>query len=1700
MKIMFLSFLIVISVFLIKLVSMSRIHKKYKKDKLNYLSNLRNLQDCTDYMYNNECVPISSCPSKYRVTIFKKCLDPFLIRPTTVSFDNENDSTYVSIIKLGNEGFALKISNPDKTSIVKIKGDNTIGEMMREFTKMTSVNIFRDPSGFNYVSSTENSPHNPPYDLYFGDSKTTITKSSNQKRGFVFKLDNALKFNFSFAFPETPDMYSTKEFSINKSVLDYENSLIIIGKMDTTNTYGYLVKYYSNGAKQFSYQYTTQNTEFISVVIDFSNNIYVIGNKQDGTGKSIEIFILKFTKYGLLSQQKSIKPKNDPSKNIHGHNIDISGDNIAVVGYIDNDFVQIDSLYGSSKSGYQDGFIVIIDSNLVGKNIIQIVNTKGTSNASNEKMNPHLVKLYDTTVLIAGEYIKDNDTQFYYPFLSLYTLIGKNVFEEVVGNIGNKNKIVDILYNGFNIDVVGQGNTSMHGSANPAGNKAFFMSYRICHELNDNNACVNNCGAKMKNEYQMKCTNCAGGTHYVDSSDNCITCNSSQSYFNYKCLTNSNECPNIKHKIGNTCINCKYPDQYFNNGQCVKSCPNMFHIDMQYSVCLDCKPPFYFYENQCVEISRCPNINHITKNRVCKKCIAPYDKFFNDDCVLNEVLEEQSEECDVVLKYVIDYYPSYDPCQITCQNLQGLAVKNNFLECSTCTKLLLSSNCSIDCNKNVSVKYLGICVDECPASYFQSNGKCKKCPYDKPYVDVYVDKNNKNVEFCTETCNFGYEADAITKRCESCLLKIKVYYNGKCYDSCPDGTQYYESYGSCFGSQTEKNPIAELYSTVKPIKSSLFYDSTADTFNPRAFIGIQNFKNETNYCENGKSLLNSFCIECKSDYMKAEKNHCINDDKKCKYLSIGYRNETELLLNSTNKNASRLLNEMTPYMKCVNSCAYSIFNNTCLNCTDIGMKTTADGWECTNDCEYGYGPYFTNNQCKKCENIYFEGYCVDKCNSGYEEKIINGQRVCRLIVIDPYCNENSCKNSGICSIKHSGELKCNCSTTGFYGTFCDKTENELNNVYKRMNTYISLMFSSSKRVLEYQDKRNLQINLQQIKNDIESFPEMSLNYTDLLIEYAYNYLLSKLNNNKNTTMNELFNVVDIAFTSSKSSNKTSIDSINSIEGIKLSIQSVVESLILNTRNITEYLKEKKGIIYTSNNFAIHISDNTFQSKTEILKKKLPYIDFADCERKLRENGKISLDKKLYMVNIVYDSFLITDISKLQRAKSSSKSISSFLINSDMEKVSTEVCESFNFKFPINNNNVYIYTYEDTQNYLKYNIFNENDKVFYDKCLGFPYIMDTDLTVSMRRKMFNLNSKCSKDCQISTIDQHQYQTCICKELKQETLNWFEESTFNEATLNYFIIYRCFKTLVNTKFSSNLGFWAFFGLFILYGCCLSYHFINYSYTNNIPKIVLNDCITKNWEEVKDDINKDNFDNNLMQETKKRNSISDINELNNSNCHKKSENINEATNNSKVGNIQVKSCSEIEILESNNNIVTLRRENQDQDKTYKINNNIESSDKRCKTEETKKLIIETKSDLEFIPSNLLVEYDERNSLEFLWDDIVENIWIFNLTLVHSVVKPFFIRFIEFSLNIYFLIYFNSVFLTNDAIDKQTEAKLSGINTSLSWVFKNMYYYWVLPIFLSNIISYIITLIVVPSDKCRESLNDSLLTEESDLIIKEM
>ncbi len=569
----------------------------------------------------------------------------------------------------------------------------------------------------------------------------------------------------------------------------------------------------------------------------------------------------------------------------------------------------------------------------------------------------------------------------------------------------------------------------------------------------------------------------------------------------------------------------------------------------------------------------------------------------------------------------------------------------------------MSSNCSISCTNIVSVKYLGICVDECPPSYYISNGKCKKCPYDQPYVD----KTDKNIEYCTSACNFGYEANSVTKKCESCLLQIKVYYNGKCYDTCPEGTQYYESYGSCFGYQTEKNPFAELYSQVKPIKSSLFYDSTAETFNPRAFNGIELAKNETSYCEEGKGLLNYNCIECKLNNMRIENNQCVNEVSKCKYLMINYRNETEVLLsskNSTNTNSTRNLveSEITPYLKCADTCNYSVYKNTCLNCTDIGLKTTSDGWGCTTECEYGYGPYYVNSQCKKCENIYFEGFCVDKCYGGFSETVFKNERVCRIIVNDPYCNEFTCSNSGICNIKRSGEAKCDCSKTGYYGALCDKTEDELNNVYQRMNTYINLMLNNNKRNLDNLDnssennRRNLQINLLQIKKDLETYPELAANYTDILVSYADSYLLSKLNSNKNTTMNELFTLVDLAFTSKKNTNKTSIDTINSIEGIKMSIMTIVESLILNMRNINEYIKAKKGIVYYSNNFAVHISDNSFESKTEILKKKLPYVDFTDCEKKMREEGFISLTEKLFMINIVYDSFLVSDLKKIEKQK------------------------------------------------------------------------------------------------------------------------------------------------------------------------------------------------------------------------------------------------------------------------------------------------------------------------------------------------------------------------------------------------------------------------------------------------------------------
>jgi proprotein convertase subtilisin/kexin type 5 len=230
------------------------------------------------------------------------------------------------------------------------------------------------------------------------------------------------------------------------------------------------------------------------------------------------------------------------------------------------------------------------------------------------------------------------------------------------------------------------------------------------------------------------CSKCDG-----TNTKNCNECKSPYKLYNMKCY---DPCPNATYAtLNNTCNNCKYKCVKCNNG-----------LD-----CQQCEPPFVLNNNECVEKCNDGSIPVDGKctpcdNKSCKTC-AQTDLGKCTNCTFGKFLYGR----DCVSPCPNQTYPMNDQC-FDC-----------VLPCTRCSS---ASNCS-QCASPFTLAPDRTCQDDCPLSYVNVGGICKKCP------DDGCDKcNSTTIEECI--------------KCNSTLF----LYNGDCIKQCPE--RFFSKDGSCY--------------------------------------------------------------------------------------------------------------------------------------------------------------------------------------------------------------------------------------------------------------------------------------------------------------------------------------------------------------------------------------------------------------------------------------------------------------------------------------------------------------------------------------------------------------------------------------------------------------------------------------------------------------------------------------------------------------------------------------------------------------------------------------------------------------------------------------------------------------------------------------------------------------------------------------
>lgn len=542
--------------------------------------------------------------------------------------------------------------------------------------------------------------------------------------------------------------------------------------------------------------------------------------------------------------------------------------------------------------------------------------------------------------------------------------------------------------------------------------------HTILKEVTFNQKTFNVCDYCGKNDsnysffYKNKCVQSCSPGLIQGNDDNglkyCLSCDSNQ-------LLNKStgECLD---KVESIC-----PKSYINNETELKYDDNTTEIIFYCSVC----ESGYEYNQSC--ISTCIDgsilIPNESNNFYCSDC--PEDKkyAYNNECYdscfeglayeYNSNNERyQCYECvdnkKVLLGECVDSCPKASiEISYNSNNLN-----TNYCKlCSNLNEVVYNSTCLTDCPRgsqkildntfSIGRNYCEVCSE----NQFELEGSCEaNCPNstEKIYnVMKNLETNSNYCVLCSSPKNLLYINECVSECCESCIqnglictptdcvdnTQKPLFYNGQCYETCPDQTKklstgnYCESCDVANGYIYVQNNTCVKECDIKAYKvnhSCLLCENKKISSDETGCVDSCDSENEV-YDENtnrcilcNKFIFNNTCVTS----CPTSSSNYYTQNKKC-VLCNNYLDET--------------------YNTCRDSCLSNQFTNIdlkqCITCSSTKPYYFKDANYCVSNCPENYGIINSNSKiCQDVSSMYIlNNQYVSTCPKGY---LANSSRVC----------------------------------------------------------------------------------------------------------------------------------------------------------------------------------------------------------------------------------------------------------------------------------------------------------------------------------------------------------------------------------------------------------------------------------------------------------------------------------------------------------------------------------------------------------------------------------------------------------------------------------------------------------------------------------------------------------------------------------
>ena len=1112
-----------------------------------------------------------------------------------------------------------------------------------------------------------------------------------------------------------------------------------------------------------------------------------------------------------------------------------------------------------------------------------------------------------------------------------------------------------------------------------------YVHYGNCYKINDGEINIDKYVAQITDESFTNIDSCnaINKLYKIESTGECIDeCPFSTPYYSYTyTYINFDDYNEQEININQFTLNSLLPPKYTYNYICYENCPSSTNSDCIESI-NQCNNAWHKNtetgEIECYSENYCLYNEYkyyIDDTKECRQNECPYGYYqlyfqcYKDGCPPDtNQISSDSYKCESIYNYcyINEYFQAI--CSETKNNNYKYKYENTKQYLNNCEDSLIYT-----ITEEKTYLYNDICYLECPKDITSVDEDNKKCIC--KFYTYYYDEDNyicyNEEEICDDRIPV-VDMKICVNSINNCINEGYAIFNNECYsDECPDLTQLSDDDYSCickFSYYNDiDNEILNCFEESESCENKNYLYSNPDTY--ECFNSLEDC-----FSKNNLFYFNNYCYE-----------------DSCPSGKIPLSSITNEIIKNTLISSLLIGDELVDKI-CVCDINNSYWTLEISNDLNILM-------ECSENCEEGYEPDLSTHRCiEKCNpaiNYVFNNICYTLgCPDGTELDPNNiNSRIC--ICKKSYYIENAliiCCDEDI-----EGDCKNNDSTNS----------NINNNMYPEEyyeNPNACLAIYNNKCYLSCPEGTKLEENninsiiciCQYLRYIIQpSNYEICLSENELCPDKLPYELISNHECVEFCSVNELLN---------------NTCRINNIFGNLSDITQNIKHLI----NDYDYINDNTDddIIIVGNNIVYEI----VTSKNNVFNNITSYIDFGECETKLKDHYNIN-----YLLIFKYD---------IKTNNTNPTKVQYEVFNPyNKEKLDLKICEETKIDIYIptslsdEDNNKYL----DMMN-LGYDIFNKNDKFYNDICSTFTENNNTDMILSDRRKEYYSENYtfCEENCEYRNYDiNNKMVKCECSVKTEENENIDEVIKFDKNDLSSFFdfktyanleIIKCFRLVFSKKGQTlNYGSYTLIVIIAIFiGLFLKYCFIH---NEKIKEIVNNahyyNSITKNVPPKK-----------IKKKVNNKNNRSEFNIIRNFTSIKGTidSNYNSISNKS-ISSKKIAILYEKALKKNNNNFGRKKKEKKTRKRRLVSSINKTNSNKAYNY---------TDSELNIMDYLLAIIIDKRRFIQYYFSLLQKGHILLLTFLDYNDYNIFYLKLILFlfSFSLYFIV--NAIFFTDKTMHK--------------------------------------------------------------------